>query len=58
MDLTEICPKHMCKRLMREMGAEHNLGGKPEEIAERELPPIPPKKKKTVSFILEPTVVT
>ena len=51
-NLEDVCPKWIRKKIMREIGAPHE----PKEVG---VPPLPtPKKKKSVSFVSEPTVLT
>uniref|UniRef100_A0A453DF96 Uncharacterized protein n=1 Tax=Aegilops tauschii subsp. strangulata TaxID=200361 RepID=A0A453DF96_AEGTS len=54
----EICPMPVRQKIMREMGAL-NEATEPKNARPTQLPPLPPSKKmkKTVSFVLEPSVM-
>ena len=54
----EICPKAIRQKIMREMGAL-NEATEQKIACRNQLPPLPPSKKmkKTVSFVLEPSVM-
>ncbi|KAI4988396.1 hypothetical protein ZWY2020_030026 [Hordeum vulgare] len=53
----EICPKEIRQKFMREIGSTLEVG-EPKQVGHNQVPPPPlPKKKKSVSFILEPIVM-
>ena len=55
----EICPKAIRQKIMREFGAALNEATEQKIACRNQLPPLPPSKKmkKTVSFVLEPSVM-
>ena len=57
-DPKEICPKLIRQKIMREI-VEPIEVTEPKKVCQNQLPPLPPSKKmnKTVSFILEPSVM-
>ncbi|KAI5018394.1 hypothetical protein ZWY2020_043282 [Hordeum vulgare] len=53
----EICPKEIRGKVMREIGSALEVG-EPKQVGHNQVPPpLLPKKKKSVSFILEPIVM-
>ena len=55
----EICPKATRQKIMRQFGAALNEATEQKIACRNQLPPLPPSKKmkKTVSFVLEPSVM-